>query len=48
VAFQATISILDTHVSLKQSTNLDRSEIDIPDLLIDLLQAAEAIEPAFR
>lgn len=38
MAFQAAIGILDTDVSFKQSADLERSEGNIPDPIVDFLQ----------
>lgn len=39
MSFQASISVLDFHVAFKQAAELERSEVDVPDAVIDFLQA---------
>jgi hypothetical protein len=39
VSFEASIFILDAHVSLKQPAQLERTEVNIPYAVVDLLQA---------
>lgn len=39
VSFQASISALDSHVSFKQAAELEGSEVDIPDTVVDLFEA---------
>lgn len=36
---QAAISILDLHVSLKQPSQAQRAEVNVPDSMIDLFEA---------
>jgi hypothetical protein len=38
-AQQSTISILDTAVAFQETTELERSEVDIPDSMVDFFQA---------
>lgn len=37
--FQTSISVLDSHVAFKEAAKLERSEVDVPDAVIDFLQA---------
>ncbi len=38
MSFQSSISILDLHVSLKQSAELESAEVDVPDSVVDFLE----------
>jgi hypothetical protein len=39
VTLEPTIFVFDAHVSLMQSRELERTEVDVPDTIVDLLQA---------
>ena len=39
MAFQSTKCILDTHMFFEQASEFERSEIDVPDAIIDFLEA---------
>ena len=39
MAFQSTKCILDTHVFLEQASKLERSEVDVPDAIVDFFEA---------
>jgi hypothetical protein len=38
VSFQSSISILDSHVSFQEAPELERSEVDVPNAVVDLLE----------
>ena len=38
-SLQSTISILDAHVPLEETTELERAEEDIPDAVVDFFEA---------
>jgi hypothetical protein len=39
LSFQASISALDSHVAFKQAAEFERAEVDVPDAVIDFLEA---------
>jgi hypothetical protein len=39
VSFQSTIGIFDAHMSFEQPTELEWAEIDMPDAIVDVLEA---------
>jgi len=39
VAFQSAILVLDAHVSFVEAAELEGTEVDVPDAVVDFLEA---------
>ena len=39
MSLKSTVSIFDTHMSFKQAAEFERTEVDVPDTVIDFFEA---------